>query len=148
MKQEHLLENELQQFALGLEVNNQELAAHVHECAKCTMAVANYRSMFSALTTMEKPVLNVDLEQIMAALPVITAEKKQFPWLVLWVSLIPVAVTVIPVFKMKSFFSNLFGNISGPVFYLIITTALTILIFQLRELYTSYREKMRLLNFY
>lgn len=147
MKQEHLSENELQQFASGHQGTDLELAAHVHECAKCAMAIANYRTMFSALNTMEKPVVDFTIEQIMAALPDPIKEKKAFPWLVFAISTISSAIVVITVFKISGVY-NLFRNMQGPVLYLIISTTLTIVVLQLRELFSSYREKMRQLNFY
>ncbi|AEV98682.1 hypothetical protein A4D02_09060 [Niastella koreensis] len=148
MKQEHLLENELQQLALGQQINDHELAAHVHECAKCAIAITNYQAMFSALKTMERPAVNFDIEQIMAALPVSNPEKKGFPWLIFWVSSLSTAIVAVSVFRVSGVYLNLFRNSQGPVLYLIVATALTIVVFQLRELISSYREKMRQLNFY
>jgi anti-sigma factor RsiW len=149
MNQEHLPENDLQQFALAQPETFPELAAHVHTCVTCAAAVANYRAMFAALSTMEKPVFNFDLEkQVLAQLPVSTTAKRGFPWPLLLLGVIVVAILGITLFVMKSSFKNLFRNVPGPVLYLLVTTALTIVIFQCRELVASYREKMRLLNFY
>ena len=69
MKQQHLSENELQQFALEQQPPDPKLAAHVHHCANCAAAIANYRAMFSALSTMENPAFNFALEkQVLARL--------------------------------------------------------------------------------
>jgi anti-sigma factor RsiW len=149
MNQEHLSENELQQFALVQPETDHEMAAHVHACAKCAAAVANYRAMFAALSTMEKPVFSFDLENlIMGKLPVTTTRKTGFPWPMLGISIISVAIAATPIFIMSSFFINLFRSIPSLILYLIVTTALTIVIFQCRELLASYRKKMRLLNSY
>jgi anti-sigma factor RsiW len=148
MKQEHLSEIELQQLALEPFQTNHELAAHVHECAKCATDVSNYRAMFSALSTAEKPVFDFDIEkQVMAQLPVPTTRKTSFPWAVAAIIVISLAVSI-TVFNIDGFFASLFGSIPSPVIYLIVTTALTIVIFQCRELVASYRQKMRQLNFY
>lgn len=149
MKQEHLSENELQQFVLEQPEADHELAAHVHACVNCAAAVTNYRAMFTALSNMEKPVFNFDLEkQVLAQLPVSTTAKSGFPWSLLVISTIAVAILVIPIFVMRSFFINLFRSIPELVLYLIVTTVLTIVIFQCRELLASYRKKMRVLNYY
>lgn len=147
MTQEHLTENELQQFAMALQADREQ-AAHIAECAKCSAAITNYRTMFSALSTLEKPVFNFDIEkQIMAELSVSTTRKKHFPFTAIAISAISVATVAIAIFKMKSYFTNMF-SIPAPVLYLVTATALTIVIFQCRDLITNYRQKMRLLNYY
>jgi hypothetical protein len=149
MKQEHLTENELQQFVLEPQEAGAEQAAHVAECAKCTAVIANYRVMFTALGTMEKPAFNFDLEkQVMAKLSVSPIRKTGFPWLSIGISAAAVAMVAVPFFIMRNYFTNMFTSISAPVIYLVAATTLTIIIFQCRELLTSYRQKMRLLNYY
>jgi hypothetical protein len=149
MKQEHLTENELQQFVLEPQEANLEQATHVAECAKCTAGVANYRVMFTALGTMEKPAFNFDLEkQIMVQLSVSTTRKTGFPWFAIAISAASAAMVAIPLFIMRNYFTNMFTRIPATVIYLVAATTLTIIIFQCRELLISYREKMRLLNYY
>ena len=148
MTQEHLTEYELQQFAMGQQEAGQEQAAHIAACATCSAAVANYRTMFTTLSTLEKPVFNFDIEkQLMAALSVSTARKTGFPWATIGISTLSVATVAIAVFKLRSYFTNMF-SIPAPVLYLVATIALTIAIFQCRELITNYRQKMQLLNHY
>ena len=148
MTQEHLSENELQQFAMEQQEADLEQAAHIAACATCSAAIANYRTMFAALTTLEKPVFNFDVEkQIMAELSVSTTRKTGYPWTTIGIGAFSVATVAIAIFKMKSYFTNMF-SIPAPVLYLVTATALTIVIFQCRELITNYRQKMRLLNYY
>ncbi|HEY8898145.1 MAG TPA: hypothetical protein VIM79_25135 [Niastella sp.] len=149
MKQEHLTENELQQFVLEpLEAGPQQ-AAHVAECTKCAAVVANYRLMFTALNTMEKPAFNFDLEkQIMAALSVSPTRKNGFPWFAIGISAVSAAMVAIPLYIMRNYFTHMFTSIPAPVVYLVAATTLTIIIFQCRELFSSYRQKTRLLNYY
>lgn len=149
MKQEHLTENELQQFVLEPQEANPEQAAHVAECAKCAAAIANYRLMFPALSTMEKPVFNFDAEKlVMATLPVSTTRKTGYPWFSIGISAASAAMVAIPLFIMRNYYTNMFTSIPATVIYLVAATTLTIIIFQCRELLTSYRQKMRLLNYY
>ena len=148
MKQDHLTENELQQLALEQQADPEQ-AAHIADCAKCATAVANYRVMFPALSTMEKHAFNFDLEkQVMAALAVSTTRKTGFPWFAIGISVSSVAIVAIVAFMMRKYFTNMFTSISAPVIYLVAATTLTIIIFQCRELLISYRQKMRLLNYY
>jgi anti-sigma factor RsiW len=149
MKQEHLSENELQQVALEQQETDYEGAAHVQECATCATAIANYRTMFAALSTMEKPVFNFDIKkQVLAQLPVSTTGKSRFPWSLLLLSAIVAAILAITLFVMSSFFKNLFKGIPEMILYIMVVTTVTIIIFQCREMLLSYREKMRRLNFY
>jgi hypothetical protein len=149
MKQEHLSENELQQFALERQETDHEMAAHVHACAKCTTAIANYRVMFSALSTVEKPVFEFDIEkQVMAQLPVSTTAKSRFSWSSLLLCTIAVIIVAIPLFVMRSSFKELFSGIPDMILYLIVVTTLTIVIFQCSEMLTFYRKKMNVLKFY
>jgi anti-sigma factor RsiW len=149
MKQEHLSENELQQFALEQQEANSELAAHVHECAKCSTAIANYQAMFAALSSMEKPVFDFDPEkQVLAQLPVSTTAKSGFPWSLLLLSTIAVTIIAITLFVMRSSFKNLFKGIPEMMLYIMVVTTLTIIIFQCREMLASYQKKMNLLRSY
>lgn len=148
MKQEHLTENELQQFVLEPQEAGPEQTAHVAECAKCAAVAANYRVMFSALSNMEKPAFNFDLEnQIMAQLSVSPTRKTGFSWFAIWIIAISAGMVAIPLFIMRRYFTNIF-SIPAPVVYMVAATTLTIIIFQCRELLTSYRQKIRLLNYY
>jgi hypothetical protein len=98
---------------------------------------------------MEKPVFNFDLEkQVMAALAVSTTRKTGFSWFAIGISAISLTIVTIAAFIMRSYFTNMFTSISAPVIYLVAAITLTIIIFQCRELLTSYRQKMRLLNYY
>lgn len=147
MTQEHLTEYEVQQYAMEQKADHEQ-AAHIAECAICSVAIANYRTMFTALSTLEKPVFNFDIEkQLMAELAVSTTRKKRFPYTAVGISALSVATVAIAIFKLRSYFTNMF-SIPAPVLYLVATTALTIAIFQCRELITNYRQKMRLLNYY
>ena len=149
MKQEHLTENELQQFVLEPQEANSEQAAHVAECAKCSAAIANYKVLFKALSTMEKPAFNFDLKkQIMAELSVSTTRKTGFPWFAIGISAISAAMVAIPLYIMRNYFTNMFTSIPAPVIYLVAATTLTIIIFQCRELFSSYRQKIQLLKYY
>jgi hypothetical protein len=149
MKQEHLSENELQQFALVQQETDHELAAHVHACAKCAAAISNYRAMFSALSAVEKPVFDFDIEkQVLAQLAVSTTAKSRYSWPALLMYTIAVIIVAIPFFVMSSYFKNLFTGIPDMILYMIIVTTLTIVIFQCGEMLAAYRKKMNVLKFY
>ena len=149
MKQEHLTENELQQFVLEPQEAGPEHAAHVADCAKCAAVIANYRVMFAALSSMEKPAFSFDPDkQIMAKLSVSSTRKTGFPWFAIGISAASTAMVAIPLFIMRNYFTNMFTSIPAPVIYLVAATTLTIIIFQCRELFSSYRQKMQLLKYY
>lgn len=149
MNQEHLSENELQQWALGQNASDQQLAAHIQACPACAAAAANYQALFSALHAIEKPAFKLDIDtQIMAHLPVATTTRSAFPWLQLLLGAAAVAVLTITVLVMSSYLKEVFQGMDTMIFSLLMVVALTIALFQCREIWITHRRKMNQLKFY
>ncbi|OMP79641.1 hypothetical protein [[Flexibacter] sp. ATCC 35208] len=149
MKQVHLSENEVQQLAMKLQQADPLQAQHLRECAACKTAIASYQAIFNSLKVMEGPTFDFDVEQlVMPQLPLPQKAVSNSKWSIIPTIGIAVAVFCIPIFIMSRFLSNLAKGIPEYTLYIIIVTALVIAGFLGREMVTSYREKIRLLNFY
>ncbi|BAV07585.1 hypothetical protein SAMN05421788_10964 [Filimonas lacunae] len=156
MKQEHLTDKELQEWALGQAAMHGQQAAHVQACARCTAAVANYQALFSAIHAMEKPALEVDMAAlVMAHLPVATSQqsveaaaKRAFPRLQLLLAVAAITVVIVTLLVMSSYFKGLLQGVDHMLFSLLVVTVLTITLFQCRELWVLHRKKMNQLKFY
>lgn len=149
MKQEHLSDDELQQLALEQEVPGQQWEAHIQQCAKCATAIADYRAMFAALSAMEKPVLNLDMErQILSKLPVVTTAKRPASHLPMWLGIAAITMAGITVWVMGNYFKELLKGVDSMMLCLLVATAITITVLQCREMLATYRKKMELLKFY
>lgn len=149
MKQVHLSEDEIQQLAMKMQKADPLQAQHLQGCAACKAAVASYQAIFTSLKVMESPVFDFDVEQlVMPRLPQPQMAVPDNQWSLLSITGMAVFAFCIPIFIMSRFLSDLANGIPVFTLYTIVVTALVIAGFLGREMVTTYREKIRLLNFY
>ncbi|NSL90986.1 hypothetical protein ECE50_029445 [Chitinophaga sp. Mgbs1] len=149
MNTHHLSEEALQQAAMEQPEAGSVREAHLEGCPSCRAAVAEYRAIFGALKTMEKPVFDFDVAQlVLEQLPQPQPAVRRFPWPVVLTGAAAVMGFAVPLLVLGRFLSSLFSGIPAMMLALIGVTAAGILLFLCRETVLNYREKMRLLNFY
>lgn len=135
MNTNHLSDNDIQQYALKADP---AFSAHIDSCAECSLKVANYKALFTALNTAEKPAFNFDLEVlVMKKLP---KPKVKLPLLPISLA---IAAMMIPILVYGEYLLAIIKNthlIPVATFAII---AVGVLFFQMRELFVSYRKKMQ-----
>ncbi|RFS19152.1 hypothetical protein DVR12_24575 [Chitinophaga silvatica] len=146
----HPTEEELQNFALGQLPADPKLEAHMHECLACQMAVENYQAIFSSIKSIEQPVFDFDVEQlVLSQLPKsVTLPSRQFiiKTLLLVITVITVVTGILML--MNEVFGQLLDNISLTLLSIILSSTLGIVTYLSSELLNTYRAKMQSLNFY
>src|SRR5688500_13438874 len=144
----HPTEAELQQFALGKTENELNIAAHIHLCDECKNTVANYQLLFSAIVAEEKPAFDFNL-------PALVLQKIQAPKtghsmgnLIFYIGFAVIGLLGIACYWYWEFISDLLIGFGSLFMYLLVATAIIILVFQALDIYKNYQHKIRRLDFY
>jgi hypothetical protein len=145
---EHPSEAELQEFALGEMKNETSINAHIQLCDECKTTVANYRLLFSAIATEKKPVFEFNLSSLVLEKiqPANTEYSKDR--LIFYIGFVVVAVLGIGCYWYSEFLSGLLVGFGSLFMYLLVATAITILVFQCLDIFKRYQHKIKSLDFY
>ena len=157
MISKHLSDADIQQYVSDKTYCGADTIAHILECEHCRAKAETYRLIFSGIKQQPKPSFDFDLSGLI--LTQISPAKPAFLLNSLQGYL--VAIIAVAVFGMggymyrahalrlfKKYILSIVSGISPVVISLVITTALTILIFQSIELFKKYQRKIDDLNFY
>jgi|ERR1022692_53757 hypothetical protein len=147
MTTKHLSEPEIQQYALDKSCCGNDIAEHMQSCALCLANAEAYLQLFSVIHEQPKPVFGFDLSNLVLQQLVKTESKFSlssfFIYLLVFVS---VSATGIAAFLFRKYLINMFTGILPMTTYLILITAIAILIFQSLEMYRKYQKQMNALN--
>jgi hypothetical protein len=146
MKNDHLSEAEIQQYALGMAgLNTKE---HIGSCAICEAKAANYRLIFSAMDELPQPAFDFDVAGlVMAQLQQAeAAPDRNERWLYLLVFAALASISI-PVYTYRVYFFKIFAGILPAAMYLVILVALFILVFQGIEMFRKHQKQINTLNY-
>jgi hypothetical protein len=145
---EHPSETELQEFALGEMKNEAKIDAHIQLCDECKTTVANYRLLFSAIGSEQKPVFEFNLSALVLEKikPANTEYSKDR--LIFYIGFAVIAVLGIGYYCYSEFLSGLLIGFGSLFMYLLLATAIIILVFQCVDIYKRYQHKIKSLDFY
>lgn len=127
MIHEHLSEEALQQYALGLP------GPGPGDCAVCTARVAAYKTVFSAVREQPLPVLDFDLQAA-----VLAGIKPKRPYLVYALSFAAFATLAIPLYLLRKDMIRMLDGMAPVTLYLLAVLAVGCFVFQGAELLRKY----------
>jgi len=147
MMHSHPKEKEIQEYAVDRESCPSQVAEHIESCIACQEDVKSYRLLFAELKQQPSVSFDFDLAAlVMPGLPkpepVMTTERFIFGFLVVFVCL----CLAIPLYI---FWPNILYMFSGiPVYfiYVIVGSAVSILLIQIFTLFKKYQNQLRILN--
>jgi hypothetical protein len=146
MKTEHLSEIEIQQYALNKSDCGKDIIAHIESCEECAAEAENYRLMFTGIKQYPKPVFDFDIsELVLARLPKSKPAFALNSFFYFLFSVVLIGIGI-PAYLFREYLLKIFVGIVPMVMYLIIITAVAILIFQGIEIYRKYQKQMQSLN--
>ena len=145
---EHPSEEKLQQFASGQSENDLKIKMHVSSCHECNAAVTVYRLLFSTIQQQEKPGFDFDisglvLKRIQA--PQTTISKDNLVFYVIAFAAICLSGTAF--YWYREVLSGALPNFGSLFIALLAATAIITLIFLLLDLYKTYQQKIKALDF-
>ena len=149
MIEKHPSEADLQQFALVPGESKPKIVEHIGLCKRCKAEIANYQLLFLQIKEQEKPVFDFVLTDLV--LTQINPITKSLLWdklLIYLISFVAILLTGIGFYIFRKYFSDLFASVAQLFLYLLITTAISILVFQLIDIFKQYQKKFHALDFY
>jgi len=149
MTHQHLNDADIQQYVLEKQLCAANITEHIAECEHCATKVANYALLFVAIRQEEVPVFDIDMAgvvmQQIAPLQPTTASGNG---LVYFITLALIGLVGVTCYLFRNVFSKTFPGLAPMLTYLIVTTVISILIFQCVDMYRKYKQQMKSLNFY
>lgn len=139
----------IQQYALQKENCSADIVGHMAHCEDCQLKASSYTLLFTALKEQEKPSFDFNLpalvmEQIPQTKPAPDADNS-FVYLIV---LMVFGLLGIGGYLFKEIFVSSFLRLAPILTYLIITTVISLLIFQGLDIYRKYQQQIKTLNFY
>jgi len=153
----HLSDFDIQQWVLDKANCEANIIDHIHECEHCKTKAETYQLLFSVIKEQPKPAFDFNLSEII--LPQISPAQPALQrntiikFTIAAITIIAFSITSylykaqINIF-LKKYIFDITSGISKGAMYLLLTTALTLLIFQSIALYKKYQQKIDDLNFY
>ena len=145
---EHPSEAELQEFVLGQTLNEKSINAHIQQCDECNAIVANYRLLFSAIGSEEKAVFDFNLSALVLEKVQPTHTEYSRDRLIFYIGFGVMVLSVIGCYWYMEFLSGLLIGFGSLFMYLLVSSAIIILIFQCMDIYKKFQHKIKSLDFY
>jgi hypothetical protein len=147
MTKEHLSETEIQQYALDKSCCGADIVEHMQSCASCQANAEAYLQLFSSLREQPKPSFSFDLSNLV--LPRLVTNESKFSlnsFFIYLIVFVAIAAIVVPAYLFKKYLLSMFTGMLPMTIYLILITAIAILLFQSLEMYRKYQKQMNALN--
>jgi hypothetical protein len=147
MKNIHLTDDEIQQYALDAESCNKGLIEHIQQCEHCLQQAMQYQLLFEGIGVQEKSVFDFDLaDLVMEQLPQATPSYDR-PLLYALGGVIAVMIGVVG-YVFGNGLVSLFAYVQPILIGLILTTMVGLMVFLGVDMYQKYKAQMKALNFY
>ena len=148
MKQPHLTEEEVQQYAADSTQCDAVISRHVQLCKNCAGRVANYHLLISGIKEQPESAFDFDLpELVLTKLPQPKPRQQKDSFGVYGLIAAGVGIVSIVLFYLQQPGITVFPGVSSLPGYLIITSVCTLLAVLVIDMYIQYRKKMNLLNY-
>jgi hypothetical protein len=149
MMNDHLTDNEIQQYALDNSDCPINVIDHVEACEECKLKAENYRLLFTGINLQPVPVFDFDLEKSVLA-ELTRSKRKSLPENLYIYGLVIAGSVLIGValYFYGNYIADLFAGVAPLSIYLLATTVMAVLIALGIDMYKGYQKKMRALNLY
>jgi len=149
MNQQHLTEEQIQQYASGTPEHGAAIELHLAGCADCGRKVAEYRLLFTSLQEQPAPVFDFDVTAlVMPQLPEATPAPVQQRAGYRWVIVLSLAFLLVPVFVFHSYLVNLIATPPAVLAWPILLAPVLLIVLKGYSMYRMYCRKIEALNIY
>ena len=147
MKNIHLTDEEIQQYALDAPNSPNELLVHVQQCEHCQQQALQYQLLFEGIAVQKKAAFDFDLtDLVMEQLPKPTPA---YDWSLIYTLLGIIGVLIgIVGYEFGASLVRLFTYLQPILMGLILIATFGLLIFLGIDIYQKYKAQMKALNFY
>jgi hypothetical protein len=148
MKQYHVPDEILQQYALDeLQLESTQMA-HIISCNVCKLKIEDYRSLVTSISSQNIPSFDFNLAAtVLAKLPV-PPKKADDTKLVSMLVIMAFLIILIPAFIFRDYLLMLINTSMITLIGIIGVAAILIVSIQAVDMYKRYQQRMRQLNLY
>jgi len=144
----HLTDDEVQQYAADKHNCEKRIAAHIHLCKECRSKVEVYQLLITGIKQQPQPAFDFDLSKmVLQQLPspkTTIANDDTLIWIFGFMGIVFLGGVV---YLFRRYF-DLFEGIKTIFIYLIVITAITVLLYLLIDMYKKYQKEMKVLDLY
>ena len=148
MVTKHLTDDEVQQFVIDKPNCENRIAEHIQLCEECRSKVEVYQLLITGIKQQPQPAFDFDLSKmVLQQLPspkTTIANDNALIWIF---GLMGIAFLGGVVYLFRRYF-DLFEGIKTIFIYLIVITAITVLLYLLIDMYKKYQKEMKVLDLY
>lgn len=147
MKNTHLTDEEIQQYALDAKNCPRLWIEHIQYCPHCQQQAQAYQLLFEGIETQEKVIFDFDLANlVMEQLPQTKpTQDKSFVYAI--AAVVAVMLGIVG-YVFGNSLTNLFSYLQPILVGLVILTSLGVMVFLGMDMYQRYKAQMKTLNFY
>jgi hypothetical protein len=149
MVTKHLTDEEIQLFAFNKTSFEPRIAEHIDSCPGCNAKVRAYQLLLSGLGQQSQPVFNFDLSAtVLEKLPPQnprTSHDRLLTWIIIFIC---AALLGTVFYLFRGFLNSMFKGIAGISVYLIVVSAITVIIVLFIEMQKDFKKEMRVLDLY
>ena len=144
----HLTDDEVQQYVVDKQHCEVKIVEHIHFCEVCRTKAEVYQLMIKGIKEQPQPAFDFDLSKmILQQLPSPKTTIANDKALILIFSFMGIAFLGGVIYLFQSYF-DLFEGIKTIFIYLIVITAITVLVYLLIDMYKKYQKEMKVLDLY
>jgi len=148
MVTKHLTDDEVQQYAVNKSSCEKRMAEHIHLCEECRTKVEVYQLLITGIKQQPQPAFDFDLSKmVLQQLPSTKTTIANDKALVLIFGFMGIAFLGGAIYIFQRYF-DLFEGMKTIFIYLIVITAITVLIYLLIDMYKKYQKEMKVLDLY
>ncbi len=138
MMGKHLTELEIQLYVTEAPACNSHIMEHMQVCEYCKTEAAIYQQLFTGIKETPPPVFEFDLANLVIHNLPVAKKKFQFPNLPIY--LLAIGALTMAGWWFKNSILNMFSGMFPMTIYLLVLSAVIILIFQGLEMYRKYQK--------
>ena len=144
----HLTDDEVQQYAADKSNSEKRIVEHIHLCEECRSKVEVYQLLITGIKQLPQPAFDFDLSKmVLQQLPsskTSTANDNALVWIF---GFMGIAFLGGAIYFFQSYF-DLFEGIKTILIYLIVISAITVLVYLIIDMYKKYQKEMKVLDLY
>ncbi len=148
MKNKHLTDSEIQQFAFDKAECKKEVVEHISSCSLCKQRVEAYLLLSTSIKSIPDPALGFDLSnRVMMQFDTTSKKKTLLDYFVYAFIILSITVVGFCIAYFSSVFINWFKGNSTVSMAFLICIALSILMILIIDIMKSHSRKMKMLKF-
>jgi hypothetical protein len=145
---EHIIDSDIQQYVLDSANCDLKVIEHMNICQNCRKKADVYQLLFSEIKRQAKPAFDFDLtELVLSNVMRKEPDVSQTSTLIWLVTLIGISSVVIIGYLFGSHIVRLFEGVSSMATYLVVTSAMLLILLQGIDMFRKHKRQMAMLDF-